>query len=62
MKTNNKFIQGYCCCLANIINSHGNNTHTEEAFLGIGPIDEAGLKALGVEKSDIDTFKKAKLL
>lgn len=30
------FLRGYYCCLANILNSHGDNTHIKDALHGAG--------------------------
>lgn len=34
------FMRGYYCCLANILNSHGDNTHISDALHGAGSNDE----------------------
>lgn len=62
MKTD-KWIQGYACCLATMINMDGCNTqHIETYRAGFGLKTESNLIALGVDQYDIDIFKKEGLL
>ena len=63
MKTN-EFVKGFCCCLSTIINNHECNTSEREAFgtLGLEFSTAKQLRNAGVDKFDIDTFKKHKLI
>jgi hypothetical protein len=52
----NTFIQGYACCLATIIQSHGISTEVREAFKsGIGTL-EVCVKA-NIDQYDLDILK-----
>ena len=60
---NNKFLQGYACCLAMLISGHGCDTQHEEAFTWeFGKYNESQLLIIGIDQHDIDIFKSNNLL
>ncbi|MDR3551188.1 MAG: hypothetical protein P4L31_07280 [Candidatus Babeliales bacterium] len=62
MKKQDRFLQGYCCCLASIISGHGCNTGEDEAFrTGVGNRTEDELRKAGVDDYDIQIFKNNNL-
>lgn len=61
-KSTNNFTQGYMCACANLIRMNGIGTREEELFKNYGKSTEASLRAAGVDASDIDIFKKHKLI
>lgn len=50
------FLRGYYCCLANILNSHGDNTHIKDALHGAGTDEEILLYA---DNGDIESLQQA---
>lgn len=56
----NKFLQGYACCLSAAIEMEGcaNTPHKELYSAGFGNRTERELQNAGVEQSDIDIFKR----
>ena len=61
---NNRWLQGYSCAIACIINmDDAVNTLTKEAYsAGIGNKTEKELIEAGVDDCDIETFKKHELI
>jgi hypothetical protein len=55
----NRFLQGYACCLASMMSTCGGNTEHKEAFFAcFSNMTIKQLKEACVEQSDIEIFKK----
>lgn len=63
-KKEDKFIQGWSCCLASIIKGHGCNTEHTEAFREISAKypTESDMRKVGIDDFDIEIYKEAGLL
>lgn len=62
--TDNKFLQGYACCLQAFLSMEGcaNTPHREAYLAGFGNMTEKAMQKAGIDQYDIDTFKKDGLL
>lgn len=49
------FLRGYYCCLANILNSHGDDTHIRDALNGAGTDAEIIKYA---DQGDVETLER----
>jgi hypothetical protein len=53
---NNKYLQGYVCAVACLLNSHGSYIEAKDLLSNIGNMSAADMKKQGVDEQDIKTL------